>query len=93
MNRKFIWLTAASCAVAALVLCTACQDEDMSQQSTDLATGMHTYRLVADVNAAPNGKGTRALTEDASNVLHSAWEQSDKMIAYCLNDKDQSKEK
>lgn len=93
MNRKFIWLTAASCAVAALVLCTACQDEDMNQQSTDLATGMHTYRLVADVDAAPNGKGTRALTEDASNVLHSAWEQSDKMIAYCLNDKDQSKEK
>ena len=101
MNRKFIWLTAASCAIAALVLCTACQDEDMSQQSTDLATGMHTYRLVADVDAAPNGegtpnaapKGTRALTEDASNVLHSAWEQSDKMIAYCLNDKDQSKEK
>lgn len=101
MNRKFIWLTAASCAVAALVLCTACQDEDMSQQSTDLATGMHTYRLVADVNAAPNGegtpnaapKGTRALTEDASNVLHSAWLQSDKMIAYCLSDQDKSTEK
>ena len=93
MNRKFIWLTAASCAIAALVLCTACQDEDMSQQSTDLATGMHTYRLVADVDAAPNGKGTRALTEDASSVIHSAWLQNDKMIAYCLNDKDQSKEK
>ena len=100
MNRKFIWLTAASCAVAALVLCTACQDEDMSQQSTDLATGMHTYRLVADVDAAPNGegtpnaapKGTRALTEDASNVLHSAWLQSDKLIAYCLNDNDKSPE-
>lgn len=92
MNRKFIWLTAASCAVAALVLCTACQDEDMNQQSTDLATGMHTYRLVADVDAAPNGKGTRALTEDASNVLHSAWEQSDKMIAYCLSDQDKSTE-
>lgn len=92
MNRKFIWLTAASCAVAALVLCTACQDEDMSQQSTDLATGMHTYRLVADVDAAPNGKGTRALTEDASNVLHSAWLQSDKMIAYCLSDQDKSTE-
>lgn len=92
MNRKFIWLTAASCAVAALVLCTACQDEDMNQQSTDLATGMHTYRLVADVDAAPNGKGTRALTEDASNVLHSAWLQSDKMIAYCLNDNDKSPE-
>ena len=93
MNRKFIWLTSASCAIAALVLCTACQDEDMSQQSTDLATGMHTYRLVADVDAAPNGKGTRALTEDASSVIHSAWLQNDKMIAYCLNDKDQSKEK
>lgn len=100
MNRKFIWLTAASCAVAALVLCTACQDEDMSQQSTDLATGMHTYRLVADVDAAPNGegtpdanaapKGTRALTEDASSVIHSAWLQNDKMIAYCLSDQDKS---
>ena len=92
MNRKFIWLTAASCAVAALVLCTACQDEDMNQQSTDLATGMHTYRLVADVDAAPNGKGTRALTEDASSVIHSAWLQNDKMIAYCLSDQDKSTE-
>ena len=102
MNRKFIWLTAASCAIAALSVFTSCQDEDMSQQSTDLATGMHTYRLVADVdaapngegtpNAAPNGKGTRALTEDASSVIHSAWLQNDKMIAYCLSDQDKSTE-
>lgn len=100
MNRKFIWLTAASCAIAALSVFTSCQDEDMSQQSTDLATGMHTYRLVADVDAAPNGegtpnaapKGTRALTEDASSVIHSAWLQSDKLIAYCLNDNDKSPE-
>ena len=93
MNRKFKWLTAASCAIAALSVFTSCQDDDMSQQSTDLATNVHTYRIVADVDAAPNGKGTRALTEDASSVIHSAWLQNDKMIAYCLNDQDQSKEK
>lgn len=92
MNRKFKWLTAASCAIAALSVFTSCQDDDMSQQSTDLATNVHTYRIVADVDAAPNGKGTRALTEDASSVIHSAWLQNDKMIAYCLNDKDKSPE-
>lgn len=92
MNRKFKWFTTVSCAIVALSVCTACQDDDMSQQPTDPATNVHTYRIVADVNAAPDGEGTRALTEDASNVLHSAWEQSDKLIAYCLNDKDKSTE-
>lgn len=92
MNRKFKWLTAASCAIAALSVFTACQDDDMSQQSTDPATNVHTYRIVADVDAAPDGEGTRALTEDASSAIHSAWLQNDKMIAYCLNDKDRSPE-
>ena len=92
MNTKMKWFTAVSCAIVALSFCTACQDDDMSQQSTDTATSMHTYRLVAGVNAAPDGKGTRALTEDASSVIHSAWLQSDKLIAYCLNDKDKSTE-
>ena len=92
MNRKFKWLTAVGCAIAALSVFTACQDDDMSQQSTDPATNVHTYRIVADVDAAPDGEGTRALTEDASSVIHSAWLQNDKMIAYCLNDKDQSTE-
>lgn len=92
MNTKMKWFTAVSCAIVALSFCTACQDDDMSQQSTDTATCMHTYRLVAGVNAAPDGKGTRALTEDASSVIHSAWLQSDKLIAYCLNDKDKSTE-
>lgn len=64
----------------------------MSQQPTDPATNVHTYRLVVDVNAAPDGEGTRALTEDASSVIHSAWLQNDKMIAYCLNDNDKSTE-
>ena len=32
------------------------------------------------------------MTEDASSVIHSAWLQSDKMIAYCLNDQDKSTE-
>lgn len=92
MNTKMKWFTAASCAIVALSVCTACQDDDMNQQSTDTATNMHTYRIVTDVNAAPGGEGTRALTEDASNVIHSAWLQNDKMIAYCLNDKDNSPE-
>ena len=93
MNRKFQWFTAVSCAIVALSVCTACQDDDMSQQPTDPATSVHTYRIVADVDAAPDGEGTRALTEDASNVIHSAWLQSDKMIAYCLKDNDKSNEK
>lgn len=92
MNRKFQWFTAVSCAIVALSVCTACQDDDMSQQPTDPATSVHTYRIVADVDAAPDGEGTRALTEDASSVIHSAWLQNDKMIAYCLNDKDKSPE-
>lgn len=92
MNSKFKWFTAASCAIVALSVCTACQDDDMSQQPTDPATNVHTYRIVADVDAAPDGEGTRALTEDASNLIHSAWLQNDKMIAYCLNDKDKSPE-
>ena len=92
MNTKMKWFTAVSCAIVALSFCTACQDDDMSQQSTDTATSMHTYRLVAGVNAAPDGKGTRALEEGASNVLHSAWLQNDKMIAYCLKDNNNSKE-
>lgn len=92
MNRKFKWLTAVGCAIAALSVFTACQDDDMSQQPTDPATNVHTYRIVADVDAAPDGEGTRALTEDASSVIHSAWLQNDKMIAYCLNDKDKSPE-
>ncbi|RGK98252.1 hypothetical protein [Prevotella disiens] len=93
MNTKKKWFTAVSCAIVALSVCTACQDDDLNQQPTDPATNVHTYRIVADVDAAPDGKGTRALTEDASNVIHSNWLQNDKMIAYCLNDKDNSKEK
>lgn len=93
MNTKKKWFTAVSCAIVALSVCTACQDDDLNQQPTDPATNVHTYRIVADVDAAPGGKGTRALTEDASNVIHSDWLQNDKMIAYCLNDKDNSKEK
>lgn len=92
MNTKKKWFTAVSCAIVALSVCTACQDDDINQQPTNPATNVHTYRIVADVDAAPDGKGTRALTEDASNVIHSDWLQSDKMIAYCLNDKDKSKE-
>lgn len=92
MNRKFKWFTAVSCAIVALSVCTACQDDDMSQQPTDPATNVHTYRIVADVDAAPDGEGTRALTEDASSVIHSAWLQNDKMIAYCLKDNNSSKE-
>lgn len=64
----------------------------MSQQPTDPATNVHTYRIVADVDAAPDGEGTRALTEDASSVIHSNWLQNDKMIAYCLKDNNQSTE-
>ena len=92
MNIKKKWFTAVGCAIVALSVCTACQDDDINQQSTDPATNVHTYRIVADVDAAPDGKGTRALTEDASNLIRSAWLQNDKMIAYCLNDKDNSKE-
>lgn len=92
MNTKKKWFTAVGCAIVALSVCTACQDDDINQQSTDPATNVHTYRIVADVDAAPDGKGTRALTEDASNLIRSAWLQNDKMIAYCLNDKDKSKE-
>lgn len=92
MNTKKKWFTAVSCAIVALSVCTACQDDDLNQQPTDPATNVHTYRIVADVDAAPGGKGTRALTEDASNLIHSNWLQNDKMIAYCLNDKDKSKE-
>lgn len=93
MNTKKKWFTAVGCAIVALSVCTACQDDDMNQQSTDPATNVHTYRIVADVDAAPDGKGTRALTEDASNLIHSAWLQNDKMIAYCLKDNNSSKEK
>lgn len=93
MNTKMKWFTAVSCAIVALSVCTACQDDDMSQQPTDSATNVHTYRIVADVDAAPDGEGTRALTEDASKVIHSNWLQNDKLIAYCLNDKDKSTEK
>lgn len=92
MNTKMKWFTAVSCAIVALSVCTACQDDDMSQQPTDPAANVHTYRIVADVDAAPDGKGTRALTEDASSVIHSAWLQNDKMIAYCLKDNNNSKE-
>ena len=92
MNTKKKWFTAVSCAIVALSVCTACQDDDLNQQPTDPATNVHTYRIVADVDAASDGKGTRALMEDASNLIHSNWLQSDKMIAYCLNDKDKSKE-
>lgn len=93
MNIKKKWFTAVGCAIVALSVCTACQDDDINQQSTDPATNVHTYRIVADVDAAPDGKGTRALTEDASNLIHSAWLQNDKMIAYCLKDNNSSKEK
>lgn len=93
MNTKKKWFTAVGCAIVALSVCTACQDDDINQQSTDPATNVHTYRIVADVDAAPDGKGTRALTEDASNLIHSAWLQNDKMIAYCLKDNNSSKEK
>ena len=92
MNRKFQWFTAVSCAIVALSVCTACQDDDMSQQPTGPATSVHTYRIVADVDAAPDGEGTRALTEDASNLIRSNWLQNDKMIAYCLKDNNNSKE-
>lgn len=92
MNTKMKWFTAVSCAIVALSVCTACQDDDMNQQPTDPATNVHTYRIVADVDAAPDGKGTRALTEDASNLIHSNWLQNDKMIAYCLKDNNSSKE-
>lgn len=90
MNTKMKWFTAVGCAIVALSVCTACQDDDMSQQPTDPATNVHTYRIVADVDAAPDGEGTRALTEDADNLIHSNWLQNDKMIAYCLNDNDKS---
>ena len=93
MNTKMKWFTAVSCAIVALSVCTACQDDDMSQQPTDPATNVHTYRIVADVDAAPDGEGTRALTEDAKNLIHSNWLQNDKMIAYCLKDNDKSNEK
>lgn len=92
MNTKKKWFTAVSCAIVALSVCTACQDDDLNQHPTDPATNVHTYRIVADVDAAPDGKGTRALTEDASNVIHSNWLQNDKMIAYCLKDNNSSKE-
>lgn len=92
MNTKMKWFTAVSCAIVALSICTACQDDDMGQQPTDPAANVHTYRIVADVDAAPDGEGTRALTEDAKNLIHSNWLQNDKMIAYCLNDKDKSTE-
>lgn len=92
MNTKKKWFTAVSCAIVALSVCTACQDDDINQQPTDPTTNVHTYRIVADVDAAPDGKGTRALTEDASNLIRSNWLQNDKMIAYCLNDKDKSTE-
>lgn len=92
MNTKMKWFTAVSCAIVALSVCTACQDDDMSQQPTDPATNVHTYRIVADVDAAPDGEGTRALTEDAKNLIHSNWLQNDKMIAYCLKDNNSSKE-
>lgn len=93
MNTKMKWFTAVSCAIVALSVCTACQDDDMSQQPTDPATNVHTYHIEAGVQAASGGEGTRALTEDESNVIHSAWLQSDKMIAYCLNDNNNSTEK
>ena len=92
MNTKMKCFTAVSCAMVALSVVTSCQNDDLSQPA-ELATNGHTYRIEAGVQAAPDGEGTRALTEDASSVIHSAWLQSDKMIAYCLNDQDQSKEK
>lgn len=86
MNRKFKWLTAASCAIAALSVCTACHDDDINSAS-GTAANMYNYNVTVETVA----NGTRSLSEGPDNALHSTWEATDKIIAYNLSDGDDSK--
>lgn len=86
MNRKFKWLTAVSCAIAALSVCTACHDDDINSASGTTAN-MYNYNVTVETVA----NGTRSLSEGTDNALHSTWEATDKIIAYNLSDGDDSK--
>ena len=91
MNTKMKWFTAVSCAMVALSVCTACQDDDIDNASGTTAN-MHTYRLTVEATANnDNATGTRSLSEGADNALHSTWEETDKIIAYNLSDNEKSK--
>lgn len=90
MNTRMKWFTAVSCAMVALSVCTACQDDDIDNASGTTAN-MHTYRLTVEATANnDNATGTRSLSEGADNALHSTWEEADKIIAYNLSDNEKS---
>lgn len=77
------------------VLFTACSDTNPAEDNIELSKS-YNYQLnieaeaAADTQAQPTG--TRSLSEDAAQKLHSIWEQGDELLAYNLSDNDQSTE-
>ena len=77
------------------VLFTACSDINPAEDNIELSKS-YNYQLnieaeaAADTQAQPTG--TRSLSEDAAQKLHSIWEQGDELLAYNLSDNDQSTE-
>lgn len=92
MNKTKITVIALCGVLASLF--TSCQTDDNTCQTGGKNSG-NTYNIQTAATAAEgNATATRALEVDADNgkLLHSKWNQQDKMLAYVLNDKDQSNE-
>lgn len=91
INKKTFM--AAGCMLLSLSMLIGCQSDDIAGIEEETAQ-VYTYHLSTEVDVAQSttqGKQqTRALSEDASSVLRSAWTQTDKLIAYCLSDNDKS---
>lgn len=71
-------------------LLVSCETDEIKDKGNE-QTNLHTYQLIANVETTPNND-TRALSEDANQVINSAWTQDDKLMAYRLQDGERSRQ-
>lgn len=97
MDRIYKTTTAASVMVIAALMMSGCQADEITSPD-DINDSMHIYHISAGVtNTQEDGSEkspqSRAMSEDAQNLLHSEWASEDELMAYCLRDNDKSREK
>lgn len=91
MKQKKVGLIALSCLWSAFWL-SSCSDSEDIVGGDDKVQTVYQYDITADVTSSVNTSQTRSMVEDPDNSIRSTWEKGDQIIAYRLNDNDQSKE-
>lgn len=91
MKQKKVWLIALSCLCSAVWL-SSCSDGEDVVGGDDKEQTVYQYNITADATLSANTGQTRSMAEDPDNTIRSTWEKGDQIIAYRLNDNDQSKE-